>query len=268
MKHLIIIVLKLVSISINAEQIADTSLSSKLLSLELQFWKSTDDSTKMVILNDKISLYKSLNMYEQALKETARSEKYAPNQKSIAIINYNEMLFYFLMGKYDYARDIEITSVELAQINKQKEYALMKLESLNETEKWEQCKLELSKLSSISDSSQQFLIQKLPITYPYKNPEQCKRLSTFLPGLGEIKAGYPMKGVTSFVINAGLIAFTGYNFYGGFYLTGAVSGVLPFLKFYSGGKRLSERLAERHNLEEINKLKKQYTNIIQQSIPD
>jgi hypothetical protein len=105
-------------------------------------------------------------------------------------------------------------------------------------------------------------IEKLPIFYNYISPEYCGRLSSVIPGLGEIEAGYPVKGATSFLIHSGLLFFTGYNYYYGFYLTGTISGGLPFLKFYGGGKRLSARLAEKHNETEKTNLKKQYSKII------
>ena len=267
MKYLIITILTLISFQINAQWVADTSFATKLLSLELRFWKSTNDSTKLAVLSDKANIYKSLRMYEQALMELERAEKYCIDQRTITLIRYEEMLNYFLSNKYSYSGDIVISLPEIEEIHKKQEYYLMKLQSLNEAEKWEQCKQELLLLCSNSDSSKIKLIQQLPVIYNYKSPEDCKRLSAFLPGLGEIKAGYPLKGITSFLIQSGLIVFTGYNFYAGFYLTGTISGSIPFLKFYGGGKRLSERLAERHNEEEKKNLKKKYNQIINKVLP-
>jgi hypothetical protein len=265
MKYLIIILLTLISWSSNAQWIKDTAVTNKLLLLEIRFWKSTDDSSKAAILLDKAELYKSINMPEQALAELERTKKYIINPEFTSLIKYEKILNYFLADKYSNSNEIILSSSELALIHKTQEYQLVRFQSLNESEKWDECKQEL--LVFCSDSLKALQIRQLATAYNYKDPEKCSKLSAIIPGLGEIKAGYPMKGVTSFLIHSGLIIFTGYNFYYGFYLTGAISGGLPFLKFYDGGKRLSEKLAEKHNEKEKNKLKKKYSEIIKQVIP-
>jgi len=265
MKYLIIILLTLISWSSKAQWISDTAVTQKLLSLEMCFWKLTDDSSKAVVLLDKAELYKSVNMPEQALVELERTKKYSINPQLTLLIKYEKALNYFLAAKYNSSKEIILSSSELALIHKTGEYQLVRFQSLNESEEWDECKQEL--LAFCSDTLKALQIQQLATVYNYKDPEKCRRLSTIIPGFGEIKAGYPMKGVTSFLIHSGLIFFTGYNFYYSFYLTGAISGGLPFLKFYDGGKRLSENLAEEHNQKEKNKLKKKYTEIINQVIP-
>ena len=264
MKFLIIILLILISLSTKAQYIADTSITKKLLLLEFRFWEGTTDPIKLEALLNKADIYKALNLHEQALFELERAKKYCIDQNAFSVLNFEKMLHYFLSDKYNDASDISISVNELEQIHKTKEYTTMKLFSLNESEKWGKCKQELLNKCSIDDSTNKIKIEQLPTIYNYVSPAYCSRLSSFIPGLGEIKAGYPVKGVTSLLINSGLLLFTGYNFYYGFYLTGIISGGLPLLKFYGGGKRLSERLAEEHNEKEKKKLKNKYDKLIKE----
>ena len=266
MKYLIIILLTLISNFSAAQYIADTSIANNLLLLEIGFWKAESDAAKLTALLNKAAIYKTMNRHEQGIIELERVQKYTADQQIAALISYEKMLHYFLSDNYNYASHIFISSAALQQIGKKKEYDLMRLEALNGMENWRKCKEELLAMCSVSDSIKRTSIEQLPTAYSYIIPEYCARLSSFIPGLGEIKAGYPVKGITSFLIHAGLIIFTGYNFYTGFYVTGAISGVLPFLKFYGGGKRLSQNLAEERNEEEAKNLKKKYTAIIEEAV--
>jgi|GEM_PF-2368527 len=268
MKYLIITILSLISLSIKAQYVSDTAITKQLLHLEIIFWEAKSDSTKLDALLSKANVYKLSGMNEQALAELERAEKYCTTTTAISLLKYEKMLNYFLSGKYNYAGNITIPYPEIEQIHKTKEYTTMKLMSLDESEKWEQCKQELLILISPEDSSKIHGVEQLPVTYNYISPEYCSRLSSFIPGLGEIKAGYPIKGATSFLIHSGLLFFIGYNYYAGFYLTGTISGGLPFFKFYGGGKRLSAKLAEKHNENAKKNLKKKYSEIIEKTIPD
>lgn len=264
MNYWILTLLTLIAYTGNSQTITSSAISEKLLSLELLYWQSTSDVEKTELLLEKSAVYKTNENYKEAIKELERADKYELNDSITTVLSYEKLLNYFLSASYGYCNDIIIDVKQIERIGRKKEYTLMKLYALNELERWEECKQELIVLQN-KDSSAIIHIQQLPVCYNYINPEDCKRLSSFLPGLGEVKAGFPIKGITSFVINAGLIVFTGYNFYGGYYFTGTVSGIMPFLKFYSGGKRLSQLLAEKHNKKEINSIKKQYSSIIQQT---
>lgn len=264
MNYWIIILLVLLPFTSNSQVVADTSTSNKLLLLEMDYWQSSDDSSKALILVNKAALYRACGLYKNAIAELERAPKGISSRRIATLVNYEKQLNYFLNSDFGYCTDIVIPSKEISDIDRKREYLLIRLQALNETEKWIQCKEEMGVANTSSDSLMALHIQQLPEFYHYVNPERSRRLSAFLPGLGEMKAGYAIKGITSFVINVGLIAFVGYNFYGGYYITGSVSGLMPFLKFYSGGQRLSVRLAEKHNLKEKNKLKQKYTDLINQ----
>ncbi|MFN2394938.1 MAG: tol-pal system YbgF family protein [Bacteroidales bacterium] len=79
----------------------------------------------------------------------------------------------------------------------------------------------------------------------------ASRLSTFIPGAGQVYAGYPGKGLLnagSQLVSLGLAAYMGYN---NLFVSGFVIGLGMFQSFYFGGIRQAGYLAEQKNLEEM-----------------
>jgi hypothetical protein len=254
MKYLTFTTLLLASLLTKAQY--SDSLTKALLNAEFSFWQADNDSLRFMALLQKMNLYRYSEHYQQALTEADRAENYSYGNKEKAQLKYERMINSFLLDRYRYCSTQSFDSTEVSGHSKEIEYML--LYSMDESENWSKCKNEMIKYLDKPDSMAIKKIMNLPVSYNYKSPEKSKRLSTFLPGLGEVYSGYPVKGITSFVLNAGFLAFAGYNFYLNYYVTGYVSGILPMLKFYWGGRRLSSGLAERHNEQQENKIKKLY----------
>jgi hypothetical protein len=254
MKYLITTILLLAIVRSEA-QVAD-SLSAKLLNQEMIFWQAQSDSVRFYALLNKANINKAAGYYDGAINELYRAEKYCHGQNELDEMNYEKMTNYFLADQYSFCSEITLDSISsLKYFN---EYVTMKLYSLIEIKEWEKCKREMIKLCNCADTAKISEIKRLPTAYNYKDPEKCRRMSSILPGLGEAYAGYPFKGITSFILNGGFLFFAGYNFYANYFITGIVSGLYPFIKFHSGGKRLSAILADEHNANESGKLKNKY----------
>jgi hypothetical protein len=142
----------------------------------------------------------------------------------------------------------------------------MRVYSLNENEQWTVCKEELLNNCSACDSAQVSGISSLPVSYDFVSPLKYRILSDIIPGLGMAKAGKPLKGATSLLIQSGLALSAGYCFYTGYYVAGVVSGVFPLLKFHKGGIRLSGILAEDRNEKEKKELKALYSEQIKKVV--
>lgn len=260
MRYLLIITLILKNLLSNAQP--DSLLASALLNAELRLYYSVNDSERFNILFDKAELYKNAGNNEKALQELKRAGTYCKTVNESAHLRYQKLLNYFLAGQYNDAISIELFENEIRYLNKSAEYYSIRLLALNELQNWKLCKQELLRNCHDCDSMQKVFISALPITFDYRSPEKCSRWSSFIPGAGQIKAGYPLKGIASILIQGGLITFTGYNYYSAYYITGSVTGLLPFRKFYKGGIRLSGILAEEHNQNRSTALKEKYRKII------
>ncbi len=128
---------------------------------------------------------------------------------------------------------------------------------LNEQYKWSQAKEKLSWLNQSinSTSSEAFTFNKRIIDSVYsskniprlKNVEKAGRISTFFPGFGQCYAGYYAEGISSFfaitVIAGAMVAGIIYQYY----FTSIFVGNLLIGKFYLGGIKRAEFLAEKYN---------------------
>ena len=258
MKYLSIIVLLSVRL-ITSAQVSD-SVAGKLLHQELIYWQAENDSVKFYALLNKAKINRDAGLYYNALDELTRADSIAKTSTETVEYTYEKMVNYFLSDQYNLCSDIVMDSNCIGK--HLGEYTIMRLYSLNESDKWERCKAEMLKQCHSCNAAKIDSIKQLPVSYKYKSPEKSRLMSSILPGLGETYAGYPFKGATSFLLNAGFLAFTGYNVYYGYYITGAVSGLFPFLKLHGGGKHLSAILARKHNEGEEDKVKRRYSEQI------
>src|SRR5579885_3325338 len=136
MRYIIIIITILLAAPTNA-QVAD-SVSGKLLYQEMIFWQARTDSARFNALLCKAQINRNNGKYESALNEVERAGKLLLSKKEQAQIGYERMLDYFLSDRYEQCSMTDIDSAEIsAQYN---EYLLMKLYSLNEAERWTECK--------------------------------------------------------------------------------------------------------------------------------
>lgn len=263
MRYWIITVLSLPGFLAEAQKM-DMPLAEKLLEKELAFFVSGSDTEKAAILFEKAGLHTANADYEKALSELDRAAAFVTSDDSR--LKYEQMLNYFLSGRFSRSAHIALSDQELLRIHKRSEYHTMRFTSLNENEQWEQCRSELLNYCSGCDSLQMRKIASLPILYPYISPLKCRILSGIVPGLGMAKAGKPLKGATSFLLQSGLAFGAGYCFYAGYYVAGTVSGIFPLLKFHKGGVRLSGLLADERNENEKLKLKALYAEQIKKVV--
>ncbi|MBA3681286.1 MAG: hypothetical protein H0W73_09005 [Bacteroidetes bacterium] len=128
---------------------------------------------------------------------------------------------------------------------------------LNEQYKWTKAKEKLGKLNNglNLNNSEAFNFNKRVIDSIYstknipklKNVEKAGRISTFFPGFGQCYAGNYAEGISSFfaiaVIAGAMVAGVIYQYY----FTSIFVGNLLIGKFYLGGIKRAEFLAEKYN---------------------
>ena len=90
------------------------------------------------------------------------------------------------------------------------------------------------------------LKKKIKHASKYRNPEKASKLS-FVPGLGQLYAGYPAEGLFSFMLNAGALTFGVYHVLNGFPFTGYFGGAGILQAFYFGGQNRAATLSIRRN---------------------
>jgi tetratricopeptide (TPR) repeat protein len=80
-----------------------------------------------------------------------------------------------------------------------------------------------------------------------KSPDKAKKLSMFLPGTGQLYAGYFWEGALNVGLQLFGLGFTGVCVYNRYYFTGGLIGFAIFQKFYGGGMNRAQFLTEKRN---------------------
>jgi tetratricopeptide (TPR) repeat protein len=96
----------------------------------------------------------------------------------------------------------------------------------------------------------------------YYSPVKAQKLSSFVPGSGQIYCGAIGEGSFNFLINISLLSFTAWEVYSRYYFTGYFVGFRAFSKFYSGGIHRAGFLAEERNSESIRRFNKENTDLM------
>jgi hypothetical protein len=89
-----------------------------------------------------------------------------------------------------------------------------------------------------------FSLKQIP---KYKSEKKAAQLSTFLPGTGQIYAGYFAEGAVSVMFQLAGLGFGVYSFLIKNYITSVIIGYSFFQKFYLGGVQRAEFLVRKRN---------------------
>ncbi len=210
---------------------------------------------KNKLLLKKSRCYKTTGDHENAYKTLLRGNLFTPDDSVNFMLRYEIALNAYLA--YDYS----VSLTQLKQIgfyikdeSLKTQVLFLEVLTLNELIQWEEAKTVFEKYSDLNDlelnvDSIYAFIHKPKL----KNVKTAKKLSYFAPGIGQIYAGYPGKGIFSSLIQGSLLAFGAYSLYEGYFFTGAFTGIGLFYSFYSGGARHAEFLAQKKNNERVSR---------------
>lgn len=221
------------------------------ISFEKKYFETQDPS----FLLEKAYVYKRLGDLDHALATLERIN--SPDSLIESSTLYERTLLHFLKEEYQeaqnsllryrffgYPEDKNLLIIEvLCQINLQELDMAKKLMMKHQ----EDLGIDSMMISTI-----------IPEDLKLKEPAKARRISYFVPGVGQMYAGYFGKGLISGGANLVAIAFTGYSLYTGYFFTGVMTGAAVFYTFYLGGARYAYQLSERKNLEIIKEVENQF----------
>lgn len=218
------------------------------LSFERMFYDERDAKIGAVYLLKKSFCYKALQEYDNALSVLNRV-KLSPRDSLMQLVSFEKILVSYLKGDYQSSYN-EVLKYKL--LFGQTDQDILFIEALNliAIYKWDEAKrllIDNHDILSISMSDIDLIFDGNPKP---KNPDKAFNLSMFLPGVGQMYAGHPFKGFLSGGIQAGLVGFSAFALYKGYFFTGGLTGVALFYTFYFGGARYARELTEKRNLKE------------------
>lgn len=253
--YLIIILLSFV---IKASSQTGIVSGRELLEAEFAIWMAESPDTAVKRIRDKSMLLHYNGRFAEALAELERVD----TSLITCEIKYLKSLNTFLEGSYHESYNRMLTIDYDTRIS-DTTYLKLWLFVLNENQFWTECRATMLQLQDTATGLYQE-ITFLPDSVIVLSPVKAQRLSSYLPGAGQMYAGSPFKGVTSFMLTGGFSAATVMFCLQGFYVSGLVYGLMPVIRFYSGGKHYSYKLACNKNEEAIQQLKEKYMNCIRQ----
>lgn len=225
-------------------------MDDQLLAWEYRLFSeelSTDEKNR--ILLQKSRLYQRSSRLQEAIQTLQRANLYE-GEDSIRSKIYTQLAYYhYLSQEYKKAQSYLMenayyfSGTALAEQN-------LYLEILTHLQllEWEVAREKFHQFASIytlsDEEAKYFETHSLP---RLKDPEKAVSISHYLPGIGQWYAGYPGKALVSGGIQAAFVGFGLYNFYTGYFFSGAFTGIGLFYTFYTGGARHAGYLAEETN---------------------
>ncbi|MBI3501540.1 MAG: hypothetical protein HY063_07080 [Bacteroidetes bacterium] len=218
---------------------------------------SVNNSGRTIALLKKAECYKQMENFSEAEKSTERIIYTNLSDTLLAEAREQSALCAYLAGDFSNAENHLVQMHAFVKDsslikNTLPLYALV----LNELQRWNEAKekifraVELSELSQQEKDALKKSLEQLyaPQNYPHlKKLLKAQKMSAFLPGLGQLYAGYFWEGAASAFLNVASLGLTGYFIYAKLYFTAATLGTGMFSKFYLGGSRRLEYLVAKKN---------------------
>jgi TM2 domain-containing membrane protein YozV len=212
-------------------------------------------------LLQKVYSYKAIKDFDSALRTAQRINTSNDSLEALAL--YEKVLLYFLKDSYQEAYN-ELLRYQVYGYAQDFNTEYIRFVSQVQLQDWQNAREQLvsdSVYFGLSDEEIEYILSE---DLKKKEISKARTLSYFLPGVGQMYAGYFGKGVVSGLMVTGTIAFTGYSALTGYFFTGMVPGAALFYTFYLGGARYAGQLATRKNLEESDEIVKRFKEVITQ----
>lgn len=215
--------------------------------------------TKLLI--SKANCYKKLKRFDKVNRTLARLDISALPTDTLQIVKYDQAFACYMLNELQEA-DLHLKQAEAQVYRVDTNLIFLHILVLNELRNWEEARTQfesLRKVTLVKDSIQE------RINVLYQNPPKLKSVSkavmysSFLPGTGQMYAGYVGEGLANTMLELASLSLGAYAAFNKLYVTGFVFGYGMFQKFYTGGQNRVEYLVNKRNyersLEYNNKLK-------------
>jgi tetratricopeptide (TPR) repeat protein len=237
--------------------------------LEKAVFEAQTQNEKNIALLEKAYCYKENGSYKRAAETLERAFPSSSNDSTKFLIGYELALCHYLDDQYTKSLLFLIQLKNTVQDEKLLEkVTYLEVLLAHENQNWEKANglvMEMKFIDPVFADSINTLYSNLN-NLKLKDPEKAESISYFIPGSGQMYAGKVFRGVSSLVIQSGLLVFAGYSFLNGYYFSGTFTGVSLFYVFYMGGARHARYLAEEYNRQEIAKKRNKVENYLFEEI--
>jgi tetratricopeptide (TPR) repeat protein len=243
-----------------------------LFEYERLIYRATENALKTDYLLKKSICYKVLLEHENAVSELERIDLNGLVVERLFEIKFQAALNCYLNEDFSnassylvqlsfFVKDESLSSKALWL------YALV----LNEQSNWEEAKkkvIEYIQFFPDSERNKDSLIIRIEELYRFSNYpvlysiSRAQKMSSILPGLGQIFTGHFKEGLISFSFNVIALGFMGYDIFSTNYISAFTLGSGIFQKFYFGGIERTRFLVTSKN----NKGIRDYNDVLKMEI--
>ncbi|MCF8296333.1 MAG: hypothetical protein K9J13_02210 [Saprospiraceae bacterium] len=226
-------------------------------------YQSTDNEFKAIAHLHQANSLKQINEFEKAQRSLERVNYYGLTDSLHYAVRHETALCAYLASNFT---DAEAQFVQMRYYLKDSKIisktSLLEVLTYNELLKWDTAQIIVENYINglnLNPVAKDSLLENFKLIYDKKeipkirSVKKAKAMSTFLPGLGQIYAGYPLEGVLNFGLQAASLGLGVIGIYYKYYLTGYFGGFALFQKFYFGGITRTEYLVEKKNYQNIRK---------------
>jgi len=228
-----------------------------LLAYERALYQAESLEEHFQLLTSKSELYLQLGSYENAFKTCQRGYFDQLSDTAKLKLKSNSALAAYLNSEFNKA-EFELLNLKLAltDTSLMEETYFLQVLIHNEKQEWNKAKELLLKsvdLTEMKAEHRDSLKSVVELMYQEENipklkdPQKAGTLSAFLPGVGHLYAGYFWEGFANVALQLVGLGVGGVAIYFKYYITGVAVGYGMFQRFYSGGVRRAEYLANKKN---------------------
>ncbi|MDD4529325.1 MAG: hypothetical protein PHX48_05540 [Bacteroidales bacterium] len=217
-----------------------------ILNYERIIFLSQDNKQKNQALLQKANVFKEMNDFDRASRTLERVQEYELNEIELKEYYYQKIFIYYLNGNFSKAAST-IETMYLSLDSSSISHTLL-IQSLVYNELNEYSKAKQKAIRYLEQSNKSEIIPIIDSIYRHKpklKSEKTAKYLSFFPGLGHIYAGYWSEGIVSFLLNAGVLVFGGYEVITKNYITAylGAGGILSGLYFgsYERGLHLTKK---------------------------
>ncbi len=235
-------------------------------------YNSNNNETIANSLLRKAVCYKQMLQFDKASQTLDRVNFFMLPDSLHFQIRYENALNSYLYGSFEYAEhQLKQLQYFIHDTNLTNKAILLNVLIQNELKNWDKAKdlsIKHIKYHVPDNTVRDSLIRLITDIYnkksqpKIKSPQKGKILSTFLPGLGQIYAGYPAEGIFNTSLHLIFIGVAGVSVYYKYYLTGYFGGLGLLQKFYYGGIKRTDFLVRKKNHLKIRKYNDNIKNIL------
>ena len=240
--------------SIPIQDSATNLAQLNLLKYEYAYFKANTDEEKYTALFQKLNICLNQSYIKKITFELDRMNLL----KAELLLQQN---YYYIVGTALFKAELYDECSGLLSKNTdtifRKELSFLQLLCYNKTHDLNAVKTEIKKAYSFLNCDTIALFNSLADYTIESRSKELKIAQLFMPGLGMIKGGELKEGIVSFGLHAAAVTSSILLFKNQLYFTGFSYGIYPFSKFYAGGVRHTEYLAEKLMLEKVAQIETQ-----------